>query len=82
MCVFDDLPFRWLLWKWKQEIHHWRMGMGMVPCLGCTKVWNLLSLGPVGKRDRAFHSVNHAFGVQSRFSTKKQKNKKIYIYIF
>ena len=32
------------------------------------------SLGPVGKCDRAFHGVNHAFGVQSRFSTKIKRS--------
>ena len=38
------------------------------------KKWfeDYLLLGPVGKRDRTFQGVNHAFGVQSRFS-KKQK---------
>ena len=30
-----------------------------------------LWLGPVEKRDRAFHGVNHAFGVQSRVFLKK-----------
>ena len=32
-----------------------------------------LYVGPVEKRDRTFHGVNHAFRVQSRFSKTKQK---------
>ena len=32
-------------------------------------LYGAVYIGPVGKCDRAFHGVNHAFGVQSRFST-------------
>ena len=42
----------------------------------CTRNVGSFNLGPVGKHDHAFHGVNHAFGVQSRFLNKNKKNKK------
>ena len=48
-------------------------GLTLTPTVGYVQFINALYLGPVGKRDHAFHGVNHAFGVHITFFKTKQK---------